>query len=134
MPSLRPSQRPARRPALCPALRPVLCPALAAAVLAAGLAAGCAPRLAERHEYFSRSGSASDAETAAVLVRYGALQEAQHACAAVPVYAVRALLCPDPARLPAVRGAISNAYRRWANDAVRDLPPISATAQGAAGG
>ena len=130
MPSLRPSQRPTP----WPALRPALCPALAAAVLAAGLAAGCAPRLAERHEYFSPFGPATDVEAAAVIVRYGALQEAQHACAAVPAYAVRALLCPDPARLPAVRGAISNAYRRWAGDAVRDLPPISATAQGAAGG
>lgn len=130
MPSLRPS----RRPGLCQALRPALCPALAAAVLAAGLAAGCAPRLAERHEYFSPFGAASEAEAEAVLVRYGALQEAQHACAAPPAYAPRALLCPDPARLPAVRGAISNAYRRWAGDAVRDLPPISATAQGAAGG
>ena len=126
MPSLPPS----RRPTLCPALRA----ALAAAVLAAGLAAGCAPRLAERHEFFSPFGSASEAEAAAVLVRYGALQEAQHACAAPPAYAARALLCPDPARLPAARGAISNAYRRWADDAVRDLPPISATAQGAAGG
>ena len=46
-----------------------------------------------------------------------------------------AQLCAAPAWSPApALGGISNAYRRWVEDRVRELPEVSETAIGAAGG
>ena len=49
--------------------------------------------------------------------------------------AALAELCDTPDRPPvAAHGATSNAYQRWVDDNVRELPATSETAAGAAGG
>jgi len=132
----------------------------AAAGLLAVLAAGCVQPLAVQNEFFSPLTGTADrigSHTELTVSHQRTLQAAQRACgtpssarvapdasthrASGPspglVAAGRALadLCATPARPPvAAHGATSNAYRRWVEDQVRDLPEASDTAAGAAGG
>lgn len=130
-----------------------------AVVLLATLAAGCVRPLAVQHEFFSPlSGTSAGINDQArhAVAHHRALQAARHGCPA-PVHAsvptgetdpaggpdfgpaavreVLAELCSAPARPPvAAHGATSNAYRRWVEDRVRELPKAIETAAGAAGG
>ena len=127
-------------------------------VLFASLAAGgCNRPLAVQDEYFSAArGSPARAreETLHFVSHHRALQVAQHSCAATPVAAgapprttgVAAApelgsaaahdalhrLCASLPLPPPVhaQGAVSNAYRRWVEDNVRELPDASETAAG----
>jgi len=88
---------------------------------------------------------------------YRALQAARHACASQapalhagpgdenlhdgPNFGLMAThealthLCAEPARPPvAAYGGASNAYQRWVEDQVRELPEAAETAAAAAGG
>lgn len=134
-----------------------------AVVLLATLAAGCVRPLAFQHEFFSplNGTSAGINERARHAVdhhraHHRALQAARHGCPAPahasapaggadpaggpdfgPAAARKALaeLCGAPARPPvAAYGATSNAYRRWVEDRVRELPKAIETGAGAAGG
>jgi hypothetical protein len=130
-----------------------------AVMLLATLATGCVRPLAVQHEFFSpMSGSAAriSEQTQHTVSHHRALQAAQRACSALMYASVRpgevellggpnpgsaaarealADLCATPARPPvAAYGAGSNAYRRWVDDQVRELPAPSETAAGAAGG
>ena len=135
------------------------CARIVAVILLAALAAGCVRPLAVQHEFFSpMSGSAAriSEQTQHTVSHHRALQAAQRACSA-PMYAsvppgeaellggpnpgsaaareALADLCATPAQPPvAAYGAGSNAYRRWVDDQVRELPAPSETAAGAAGG
>ena len=125
------------------------------------LGAGCMRPLALQQEYFRpRSGVA---HLAAVQARHAvghhrALQAAQRACP--PPEAAAATAAPGPAdagpdfglaaarealvevctgtvaetRPVAAHGAAGNAFRRWTEDAVRELPSAGETAASAAGG
>ena len=130
------------------------------AVLLAVLAAGCGRPLALQHEFFSPMNGNADrigAQARYAVSHHRALQAVQHACGTpssasiapgVPDHArggpnpgstaaneALADLCDTPARPPvAAHGATSNAYERWVEDKVRDLPSTSETAAGAAGG
>ena len=132
---------------------------IAAAMLLATLAAGCARPLSVQHEYFSPlngSTAGTSEQTRHVVSRSRALQAAQHRCPP-PVHASAAPgetktpdgpdigstaarealadLCATLVRSPeAAYGGTSNAYRRWVEDQVRELPETSETAAGAAGG
>ena len=128
-------------------------------LLLASFAVGCWRPLAVRHEYFHpRSGSVGriEAEVQHTVSHHLALQAAQHACAeprrgseprpgpgapasgpesGVEAGREQALadLCAaraDPAA--GARGGTSNAYRRWFEDQVRELP--SGTAASATSG
>ena len=135
------------------------CARIVAVILLAALAAGCVRPLAVQHEFFSpMSGSAAriSEQTQHTVSHHRALQVAQHACSALMYASVPpgeaelpsgpnpgsaaarealADLCATPARPPvAAYGAGSNAYRRWVEDQVRELPATSETAAGAAGG
>ena len=130
-----------------------------AAMLLAALAAGCVRPLAVQHELYSPlNGTISgiSERTRHAVSHHRALQAARHRCSA-PVHAsvppneaelregpdlgpaaareALAELCDTPPR-PSVEayGATSNAYRRWVEDRVRELPDVSETAAGAAGG
>lgn len=132
-----------------------------AAMLLAMLVAGCVRPLAVQHEYFSpMNGTVSGTSERArhAVSHHRALHAARQACAsatatrasvppgeAEPVdgpdlgsaAAREALadLCATPARPPvAAFGALSDAYRRWVEDRVRELPGAAETAAGAAGG
>ena len=126
---------------------------IAAAISLATLAAGCWRPLAVQHEYFAPlNGSVArvGAQAQHVVNHHRALQAARHACAtwdpaaAAPqglspgAGAARAALsdlCVTAVR-PSPAGALggtSNAYRRWVDDEVRELPAASETAAGAAG-
>ena len=132
---------------------------IAAATLLVMAATGCVRPLAVQHDYFSPlNGSIAgiSMRTQHTVSRHHALQAAQHGCpaqtppstrpgAAKPpggpnlgtVAAREALanLCATPARPPtAAYGATSNAYERWTEDNVRELPEPYETAAGAAGG
>lgn len=130
--------------------------AAAAALLAAALAAGCAPPLARQHGYFaspSDSAARAGAQARHTLNHHHALQAVRRACAAPMPDAAPLPPGPDLGR-PAARaalagicvtaaartvpvsthGAASNAYRRWVEDRVRELPAPSETAASAAGG
>lgn len=134
---------------------------LAAALL---LAAGCMRPLASQHEFFAPgSGTAALASIKAghTLSHHRALQAAQRACGAPALAdasgpnserpgsepgpdpghaaALRALadICAGTVADPgpvAAHGATSNAFRRWTEDNVRELPAPSETAASAAGG
>lgn len=125
---------------------------VAATLLPLSLAAGCQQPLAVHDPYFrpgNTSAAAQNAEAKRVVRYHRALQTARRSC---PDYAATATDRPDgpaPAegraalaelcaglRAPetAVHGATSNAYRRWVEDKVRDLPKAAATGAGAAGG
>ena len=128
----------------------------AAVLLFAVLSAGCWRPLSVQHEFFSPVNGTiakSSALTQHTVSRHRALQAARHACktsvsgfAAPPgsggpdlgLAAARnalADLCATPTRpATAAYGATSNAYRRWVEDQVRDLPALSETAASAAGG
>ena len=138
---------------------PRLFRAAAAAALAV-LAAGCVQPLAVQNEFFSPLTGAADrigAHTELTVSHQRALQAAQRVCDAPSSAAtapgmtnlgtsgpspgsdsarrVLADLCATPTRPPvAAHGATSNAYRRWVEDRVRELPEATETAAGAAGG
>ena len=132
---------------------------IVAVILFAGLGAGCVRPLAVQHEFFSplnRSADRIGAQTQHAASHHRALQVARHACrtqAAAPVArdernlpvgpnpampAARqtlAELCATPERPPAAAyGGTSNAYRRWVDDEVRELPAAAETAAPATGG
>lgn len=135
------------------------CPRIGAAMLIAVLGAGCVRPLGVQHEFYSPTSATADRiriQTQHAISRHRARQVARHACgphspAAVPpeetsararpdlgnaaARAALAELCATPARSPvAAHGGASNAYRRWVEDQVRDLPEASETAASAAGG
>ena len=153
----RPREHPMRnRPA------PSLPSRSAALLLLASLAAGgCVRQLAVQDEYFApASGSSARSRVAALhlVSHHRALQAAQRSCVASPIdndappleaqspdgpelgsaaarEALRRLCASIPPQLPvAAHGATSNAYRRWVEDNVRQLPEASQTAASAAGG
>ena len=122
---------------------------------------GCVRPLAVQDEYFapaSESGVQSLLATRHLVSHHRALQAAQHSCSAVRTHsgappgnlqpsagpeignsvageALRRLCASTPPQLPvAAHGASSNAYQRWVQDAVRELPEASRTAASAAGG
>ena len=135
-------------------------PRIAAAILLAALCAGCGHPLALQHEFFEPlSGSADRIGTQArhAIGHHRALQVARQACgtsAAAPAPAEEAsapggpgagfatanrealaALCAAEERRPeAAYGGTSNAYRRWVEDEVRELPEAEETAASAAGG
>ena len=135
-------------------------PRIAAAMLLAALCAGCGRPLALQHEFFEPlSGSADRIGTQArhAISHHRALQVARHACgtsAAAPAPAEEtsapggpgagfatasrealATLCASEEQRPqAAYGGASNAYRRWVEDEVRELPETAETAASAAGG
>ena len=129
------------------------------AMLLAILAAGCVRPLAVQDEYFSPTNGTVSATSEWIrhtVSHHRALRAALRGCASpirtsVPrneaepaagpdfgsVAAREALadLCLAPVRPPAsAHGATSNAYRRWVEDQVRELPEAADTAAGAAGG
>ena len=126
----------------------------AATLLPLSLAAGCQQPLAVHDPYFrpgNTSAAAQNAEAKRVVRYHRALQTARRSC---PGYAAAGTDRPDgPVPAPAegraalaklcaglrapgtaAHGATSNAYRRWVEDKVRDLPKAAATGAGAAGG
>ena len=132
---------------------------VAMALLLAMLATGCVRPLSVQHDYFSPLNGSSAGigmQTQHAVSRHLALQAAQHGCPAqtppstrrsagklpggpnlgsVAAREAQADLCATPVRPPAAaHGATSNAYRRWVEDEVRELPELSDTAAGAAGG
>ena len=134
----------------------------AALILVASLATGgCVRQLAVQDEYFapaSGSSARSRVATQHLVSHHRALQVAQRSCATTPQSsdappedmqvsagpelgseaaraALRDLCASVPPQLPvAAYGAASDAYRRWVEDNVRDLPEASQTAASAAGG
>ena len=126
----------------------------ATAVLLAAFASGCMRPLALQDEYFaSTSRSIANANTVALRTvrHHRALQTAKHACPRParstlapardtgPPFAQAALarLCASTVAQPrpvSAHGSTSNAYRRWAEDEVRELPDPSETAASAGGG
>ena len=135
-------------------------PRITAAMLLAALCAGCGRPLALQHEFFEPlSGSADRIGTQArhAISHHRALQVARQACrASAPAPApaeetsapggpsagfatasreALAALCVSEGRRPeAAYGGTSNAYRRWVEDEVRELPETAETAASAAGG
>lgn len=132
----------------------------AAACLLAALATGCVQPLAVQNEFYSPLTGTADrigAHTELTVSHHRALQAAQRVCG-TPLSAAMARdttnhgasgpvpgsssahrdlvsLCATPTRPPvAAHGATSNAYRRWVEDRVRELPEATETAAGAAGG
>ena len=128
--------------------------AAATAVLLAAFASGCMRPLAVQDEYFSspgRSIARANAETLGTVRHHRALQAAQHACprparSAAPSgpdlgapahQAALAEICASTVARPppaSAHGSLSNAYRRWLEDRVRELPDPSETAVSAGGG
>ena len=126
----------------------------ATAVLLAAFASGCMRPLALQDDYFSstsRSIANANAETLRTVRHHRALQTAKHACPrparSAPASAgdvgssfapaALARLCASTAAQPrpvSAHGSTSNAYRRWAEDEVRELPDPSETAASAGGG
>ena len=125
----------------------------AAVVVLAALATGCWRPLAVQHEYFAPANGSVARISAGIqhtMSHHRARQAAQQACAApMPAappagpdlgseaaHKALADLCAGRTARPPVAayGAASNAYRRWVEDRVRDLPEASATAADAAGG
>ena len=128
-------------------------------VLLAALGTGCVRPLAVQHEFFSPASGAADrvsTQTQHTLSHHRAMQVARHACRSPapataspdesnapggpnPAFAAArealAELCATPQGPPAAAyGGTSNAYRRWVEDQVRELPEPSETAASAAGG
>ena len=126
----------------------------ATAVLLAAFVSGCMRPLALQDEYFSSTGRSianANAEALRTVRHHRALQAAKHACPRParsspapagdvgPPFAQAALarLCASAAAQPrpvSAHGSTSNAYRRWAEDEVRELPDPSETAASAGGG
>ena len=132
---------------------------IAAAMLLAALAVGCVRPLAVQHEFFAPTSGSADrisTQTRHVASHYRALQVARRSCgseatASVPpaetgvpagpdsasAGARKALaeICAGPQRPPvAAHGGLKNAYDRWVDDGVRELPAASETAAAATGG
>ena len=124
-------------------------------------AAGCARQLAVQDEYFAPASGVSArsrVEAQQVVSHHRALQAAQRSCTGVPDHsrappentqvfagpeagnlsadgALRRLCASISPQLPvAAHGATSSAYRRWVDDAVRELRDAAETAASAAGG
>ena len=132
----------------------------AVAILLMAFTAGCARPLSVQHEFFVPTSGVADrigTQAGHAISHHRAQQVARHACgssAAAPVpagetrapagpaagftaanRAALAHLCADVERTPtAAYGGTSNAYRRWVEDEVRELPAASETAASAAGG
>ena len=118
--------------------------ALLAALVLAPLAA-CSPPLAVRDAWFdplSRPAERAEDDARAAVRHWRAVHAARRDClpgaapalaAAPPAAPAGAAPCPPPGAAPGAFGAATNAYRRWATDAVRELPVLSDTAAGAAG-
>ena len=122
--------------------------------LLAALVCGCMRPLALQDEYFSstsRSSENANADTLGTVRHHQALQAVRHACrrrarsaaaaggdAGSPFApAALARLCASEAAHPrpvSAHGSMSNAYRRWVEDDVRELPDASDTAASAGGG
>ena len=132
---------------------------IAAAMLSAALAVGCVRPLAVQHEFFAPTSGSADrisTQTRHVVSHHRAAQLARRACgpeatASVPStetdvpagpspaladgHKALAELCATPKRPPvAAHGGLKNAYDRWVDDEVRELPEASETAASAAGG
>ena len=144
-----------------PNASPLVSLSAALALIATLAAGGCVRQLAVEDEYFAAaggSGTRSLAATQHLLSHYRAWQAAQRWCSDVPSQAGPP---PEDARLPSgpalgaasarealhglcaaippphpvtAHGAAANAYRRWVEDNVRELPEASQTAASAAGG
>ena len=129
--------------------------AAATAVLLAAFAAGCMRPLAVQDEYFTSPGrtiARANAETLGTVRHHRALQAAQHACPrparsaarsdpdlGAPAHQQAALaeICASTVARPppaSAHGSLSNAYRRWLEDQVRELPAPSETAASAGDG
>ena len=134
----------------------------ATVVLLAAFASGCMPPLALQDEYFSspsRSIANANAEALGTVRHHRALQAAKHACprparsapasgrdvefpsghdvGAPPERTALARLCASTDAQPrpvSAHGSTSNAYRRWVEDQVRELPDPSETAASAGDG
>ena len=132
---------------------------IATVMLLAALCAGCVRPLALQHEFFEPlNGSADRIGTRArhAISHYRAQQFARFACgpnAAAPApaeetgvpdgpsagfaaanrEALADLCASEGRRQAAAYGGASNAYRRWVEDRVRELPEVSETAASAAG-
>lgn len=119
-------------------------PPVFAVVVVAILVGGCQQRLAEKHEYFSPSSGPGDqvtTETERVLRYHQRLQAARRACvtagsaAALPdTVSPGKLVCAPQGRTRAAYGSRANAYQRWVEDGVRQLPSPSRTASSIASG
>ena len=133
---------------------------IAAVMLLAALGTGCLRPLAVQHEFFSPTNATADRigmQTQHAISHHRALQGARHACRStgavtasqgvtnVPdgpesVFAAAgdealAGLCASQQKPPTTAyGGTSNAYRRWVEDQVRELPEAAETAAAAAGG
>lgn len=118
---------------------------IAMAMLLAFTASGCHGRLAQKQEYFSPTSAVRDgsgARTERVLRYHQAAQAARRACnAAEPVAAdivsARAAWlrhCATTGRSRAAHGGLSNAFDRWVNEEVRQLPTPTETAASVGGG
>ena len=132
---------------------------VATAMLFVTFAAGCGHPLAFQHEFFAPlSGTADRIGNRArhAVSHHRALQAAQRACGSGTASALLpadeadlrggtnsrfeaargalADICATPVRPVAAHGAGSDAYRRWVEDQVRDLPGASETAASATGG
>ena len=122
-----------------------------AALASLPLLVGCQQPLAVHDPYFRpgiTSPAVQDAEARGVVRYHRALQMARQSCS-VPAASMRdepeflegsgraalAHVCAGrPGPPTGAHGGISNAYRRWVEDQVRELPEAAATAAGAAGG
>lgn len=128
-------------------------PGVVAALLPLAVAVGCHQPLAVRDAYFEPDKGNVTAVGAAArdVVRYNtALAAARRAClvprapadgrdgpefdAAGGRAALARLCAAQPQRSPQADGGLANAYRRWAEDRVRDLADSATTAAGAGGG
>ena len=116
-------------------LRPLFRPRLCVLVLTALLVAGCQPRLAEKHEYFAPFNEPGDqvaTETERTLRYHQQLQLARRACVidgpAADSVSPGTLVCAPQGRTRAARGSRANAFQRWVEDGVRQLPSPDATA------
>lgn len=124
-----------------------------AVLLPLSLSVGCHEPLALQDSYFApgNSNAAQLRRDALQALRYNrALQSARRSCPVAVPPAVRApgesdravvrraalaRVCMEaPAPTVAAHGGSENAYRRWVEDRVRELPEASATAASAAGG
>ena len=126
----------------------------ATVVLLAAFASGCMRPLAVQDEYFSSTGRSiakANAETLRTVRHHRARQAALHACprpgrsdsasgpdAGAPFAPTElARLCASTDAQPrpvSAHGSTSSAYRRWAEDQVRELPAPSETAASAGDG
>lgn len=133
---------------------------LAAVLLLAALGTGCVRPLASQHDFFTPTDGTADRigmQTRHAISHHRALQAARLACrskdavaalqgvtdvpdgpesvfAAAGDEALAGLCASRPQPPAAAYGGTSNAYRRWVEDRVRELPEAAETAASAAGG